>query len=137
MKLYRWMSENEFQLMSAGVTIKPRRNFRRFRTTGDGVFFLPSDCFSTERNSVPKHSDYFMSPQQTILFLSGIIERDSILVEFEAQDELEKAVGCYADPFDLDFYATVTVDELVTPSYDREKIRPIRYYVGDEWYKFN
>ena len=134
--LYRWMSTKEFAKYTAGVTITPIRTRRKFRTNGEGIFFLPEDYLETERDCDPSLDGIKFPPEFSQRFLSGIIEKDSVLVEFDESDsslEFYNGCGVYASPFDSDWGSIICVDEVTTKSYSRDTLRATRYFFGD-WY---
>lgn len=134
--LYRWMSKDEFAKYTAGVTITPIRTRRKFRTTGDGIFFLPEDYLETERDCDPSLNGIKFPPEFSKRFLGGIIEKDSVLVEFDESDsplEFYNECGVYASPFDSEWESRICVDEVTTKQYSRDTLRATRYFFGD-WY---
>lgn len=131
MKLFRYMSEREFALLTAGVEIVGKRRFNA-RTTSSGV------CFLAETVEIFRDShDLTVSPQWCFKFLHGVVSGD-VLVEFEcdAPERVRESEGIYADPLG-DYYDTLAAVEFCTPRYDRTWMRPVAYYVySNDWRRY-
>ena len=132
MKLYRFMSFDEFTKLTAGCDIVGRKRYAA-RTSSTGVCFM--------KEEVPCR-DYVIHPEGYLSFLSGIV-CDDVMVEFECNCDVTDSWGVYADPsFDADYYDTFDVNEVCVPSYNRETMIPVRYYIPHSlgkgtWYTVN
>lgn len=132
MRIYRFMSFREFNLMEAGCDIVGKTHYKA-RTTSTGVCFLPTFVEAYEY-------DYVFEPDQYYRFMSGVVTAD-VLVEFEADRSLfTVGYGTYSFPYGIwdDF---MDVMEYSIPYYNREIIKPVRYamcsYSDIDWYTFN
>ena len=148
MKLYRYMSFNEFNKMNAGITIVGKRSFKA-RTNSEGICFLgektPAETYYTEydENDLPYSVEvnYTFTPEDCMRFLCGIVSKD-ILVEFETDStNIRESWGTYSDPYGED---CMGITEYCTPSYNRDTFIPVRYAIpnnefcdGFVWYPFN
>ena len=135
MRIYRYMSAKEFNMLSAGITIEGKR-FLKCRTSSEGVCFLGSETtFVAEDPLTGDMTERTFSPEMCIRFLGGIVTND-VLVEFEVTDEsiLRETVGVYANPLSDYWGDYVNVPELCCDSYNRETLVPLRYaIVKDGW----
>lgn len=132
MKAYRYMSIKEFLKMSAGVPMVHCGHFKA-KTNSEGFCFLPKIIIAHSGKE-----KYTFSPEESIVFLHGIVTND-ILVEFEiTNDLLIESFGIYSNPFTYDY---MSITEYCTKTYNREKFVPVRYafvdFFGAEWYNFN
>lgn len=104
MKVYRWMSNEEFDKLTAGVPMINTNKFINCRTDSAGFCFLPE---KVEFDSLPS-GDWSADPEHCVWdpasayeFLNGIVS-DDVLVEFEVSEEarerLHKGYGVYCDP---------------------------------------
>lgn len=133
MKLYRYMSNKEFMLYTAGVRIAGHNH--QARTTSEGVCFLPE---------VINDVDGCMSsriPEECIEFLSGIVT-DDVLVKFDVLDDslIKESYGVYANPDTGDWDDFVYITEYCAPYYDRNTMNAVAYAIVDEfgetyWYE--
>ena len=131
MKIYRYMSKNEFDLYSAGKEIIGKEH-NGCKTTSVGVCFLPEIV-----RFVSGEETYEWNPEMCLDFLTGIVSKDEILVEFETDKEMTISKGTYADPIDIcDWFATITIKELCTPSYSAKDCKALRYKVNGIWYEY-
>lgn len=139
MKVYRYMSEQEFAKITAGVTIQSNNHFNDYATDSCGICFLPEEnIFWSEILEQRVH----FTPEECFQFLTGIISRNAILVEFEVDTRLTnltKSFGIYADPFTDSWDYLIKIDELCTNTYDIDTFIPTRYCFGGEnkWYNVN
>lgn len=84
MKFFRYMSEREFALLTAGVEIVGKRRFNA-RTTSSGV------CFLAETVEIFRDGhDLTVSTQWCFKFLHGVVSGD-VLVEFEC--DVHRIIG--------------------------------------------
>ena len=128
-KFYRYMSLAEMSKLSWGLDIVGKKYFNA-RTDSEGVCFLSE---STLVEDGEYSSDF--SAIDCYRFLQGIVSPD-MLVEFEAQVELEEACGVYANPFTSDWYDYISIKEYNLPIYNRDTMIPLRYTLGDASGKF-
>lgn len=139
MKLYRYMSMKEFQLLSAGCELENKNTFKKCLTNSEGF------CFLGEKTKfvINDTEEVTFSAQECRMFLNGIVS-DDILVEFEVADTtgLKEGFGVYASPYDYE--ELIRIDEYSVMSYNRDKFVPIRYgmpvpfsYTKCDWYNFN
>lgn len=124
MSYFRFMSMNEFQKLTSGMTLSHCKNSFKARTESVGFCFLNSVEFSVEYSH---------------MFLVGIVS-DDVVVEFECNTELTESVGIYANPCG-NYYDIMTVKEYCVRSYSRDTMKPIRYgfvtFGKVTWYDFN
>lgn len=141
-KFYRWMSIKEFQLFSAGVEIKGKKDHKS-RTDSTGVCFLPEDFLVEADYGLDIH----ICPKASLCFLSGIVS-DDVLVEFEADENLlKKGKGIYANPSTDLWDDYVSVEEYCIPAYSLDTFKAKRYFLLDNawardlgkgtWYAYN
>ena len=118
MKIYRFMSMKEFQMVTAGCEIVG--GYHKARTSSYGVCFLPEKIKIDEERT--------FDPESSIRFLSGIV-CDDVLVEFNVIDPkiLNESWGVYADP-DY-YYSRIIIDELCCAHYSINQLVPTRYAV--------
>lgn len=153
MKIYRYMSMEEFNSMATWKTMFPRRKHLEARTNSEGFcFFGEETCFEIEyEKSIYDENDEIIdevfctetikyTPEKCIQFLAGIVCED-ILVEFEVDESLlTVSEGVYCNPINQDDWMTIT--EYCTPTYSRDDFVPLRYGFVDfwerktEWYEF-
>ena len=131
MKLYRYMSDVEFQKLTAGCDIIGKREHFA-RTSSSGVCFL-GEVIPAERMPYGELEEYMApfftyEPEQAFSFLSGIVAADSILVEFEVENDtlLVESGGVYADPEGA-YYDRIVITEYCMPYYNRDMLTPVRY----------
>lgn len=133
MKLYRYMSNNEFQLLTSGMTLVNNNHFKNAKTNSNGFCFLGENIISSSGNTY--------TPQQAYSFLSGIVTPD-VLVEFEIDDPtiLTNGYGVYAEPMGY-WGDCMTIPEYSINEYNIDIIHPLRYCVDfdvpfqkNKWY---
>lgn len=129
MKVYRYMSSKEFQMLTAGMTISGKK-YHACRTTSTGVCFLAEN---TTFWSDTLHEEITFSPEACYDFLAGIVSSD-VLVEFRTECEVTESIGVYADPFGC-FYDRIVIPEFCVASYSMDTFVPVRYTTGGgQWY---
>ena len=135
MLVYRYMSNKEFNKVTAGVTLVNNNSFKGNKTNSKGFCFLPE---KVSFYSYAQETEVTLTAQECYEFLEGIVSRD-VLVEFETEEELEESSGVYADPLTDEWGANIVIDELCTITYDRDTFIPKRYCIpGDDiWYNVN
>lgn len=111
MKLYRYMSFEEFFKLTSGCELINRNRFQKARTNSIGF------CFLAAENREEACAN--------ISFLTGIVTND-VLVEFETTPltELSEGEGVYADWFSDE---TKTITEYSAKYYNRDTLVPIAY----------
>lgn len=86
MKLYRYMSLEEFAKLNAGLKLTRYKNDRHLKTTCKGFCFLGERTTfyvpSQDENGKDYFEEYKFSPENCINFLRGIVTPD-VLVEFQ------------------------------------------------------
>lgn len=124
MKVYRYMSFEEFSRLTSGCILKNDNHFHRALSGSIGF------CFLGEETKVEGiNGTYEFDTIDAYNFLQGIVSSD-ILVELEvSSQELQEAEGIYADPTTDDWYARVAITEYSTMEYDRDRFQPLRYTV--------
>ena len=132
MKVYRFMSFREFNLMEAGCDIVGKSHYKA-RTNSSGVCFLPEVVEAYDYG-------YTFKPDKYIEFMSGVATTD-VLVEFEADEKMfTEAYGVYAFPYGI-WDDDMDVKEYNIPQYNREYVKPTRYamcgFSRIDWYTFN
>lgn len=144
-KVYRFMSLKEFDLMSAGVPMVHRNSFRHNRTNSEGFCFLPETVKGTFIDyEVEEDYSVEYTPAEFFAFLDGIVSPD-VLVEFEVDSEnLVESYGVYSG-YSWNSYTHIM--EYCAKTYDRDSFVPLRYAVSNSryprndedftWYTFN
>jgi len=125
MKLYRYMSVEEFVKMSLGMDMQAYNfHFDQRASNSEGFCFIGERTFGKSQNG----KTYEFTPEETLLFLSGIVN-DEILVEFEVDDEIEikSGYGKYANPYE---YETMQITEYSLMKYNKNMVRPVRYILN-------
>lgn len=136
MKLYRYMSLEEFSKLTSGCELVNNKTWsKECRSTSTGFCFLPeSACTSW--------NDRHVGPAEAIKFLSGVVSTACIntfntyylLVEMECTTPqvLTEGTGVYAVPFtwgEVDYYDRMDVQEFSCTSYSRRTFVPTRYAI--------
>ena len=133
MKVFRFMSLKEFAALNSGEELVNTSDHRRCRTNSRGFCFLPSER---------------VGYVEAMQFLPLSSTRDSIIVEFEAPENLlNKGYGLYADPDAYDGAISecdlMGKEEFSTETYSKDSFVPLRYgiiggrYLWDiEWYPY-
>lgn len=144
MKLYRYMSLEEFSSLTAGVTLENNKKWSSgYRSTSKGFCFLPEWAATDWEGRCA-------SPVEALSFLTGIVPpvydrfgggRYYLLVELECMNDdfdfLIEGEGRYAVPFQwgADYYDCMNVQEYSCTSYSRNILTPTRYaIIFDEMY---
>lgn len=130
MKLYRYMSIEEFNYVCLGLDMVNKNRHKYCRTGSVGFCFLGE-------HTKELYGDRVFSPDGCYRFLSGIVSRD-VLVEFDAPDgAVSESYGTYADPddYNCDLFdgALISITEYCTTHYSRDTFRPMRYCIPDPW----
>ena len=117
MKLYRYMSFNEFHKYSAGLEITGKKFFRA-ATDNTGVCFLAEETRTD--------TGYTLSPVDCYTFLSGIVSND-VLVEFETDAQVRQSFGFYREL--QDDFEVMEAEGYCVDSYSRDTFRATAYCV--------
>ena len=127
MKIFRYMSTNEFLKFVNGEELTNKTKHEEYRTTSIGFCFMEGDIYEAE-------SAYD--------FLKGIVS-DEVCVIFKTNKKLNNSYGIYSDPYGS-FFSTVDRDELCTTSYNNKDFKIINmaipqsgYFDEWKWYKPN
>lgn len=123
MKIFRFMSKEEFEQYKRGITLKNNRKH-------DGKTNSIGFCFLNLKE---------YTPEEAMHFLSGIVTFDVCAV-FETEEKLNKTYGIYAKPIkssgnpieDLlnvlsGFTDRFTANEYCTTEYNKEKMKLLKY----------
>ena len=128
MKLYRYMSIVEFVKMSSGMDMKPfHMRFNPGATISKGFCFLGRKTFG--RTHGPHAQEYHFNPLECLTFMSNVVD-DEVLVEFEADDNIDMGYGYgfYNNPHDSE--KSMTINEYYLLDYDKSKLKPQRFILG-------
>ena len=129
-KVYRWMSTKEFQLFSAGAVLTSKKNHSSTcRTESKGFCFFPetiSFSYINPFDGEVRYNEYHAT--NSMSWLSGIVDADSILLEFEVEESLlETSTGCYADDMTDELCHVI---EYYIDSYSCDTFKLISYGYG-------
>lgn len=136
MKLYRYMSAKEYELLMAGETLENRKTFTNARTDSQGFCFLPEIInFSVYDEDAEEEIDFEYTPEMALEFLSGIVTAE-ILVEFDVHPSLvRQSYGVYADPTWISGWdGRIEITEYCAPTYSKDTFIPRRYATIDKDY---
>lgn len=114
MKVFRFMSQEEFNKLQKGEVLTNTSEHLESNTTSVGFCFM--DC-----------EDY--SPESTYEFLAGVVSED-VVVQFEVDESLlTKSEGTYAAPLidDVSWFSTMNVDEYCCTSYSNKDFKILSY----------
>ena len=127
MKVFRFMSMDEFKKYQIGDTLSNNKNHHDYGQKTESVGFCFMDC-----------DDY--CPECAYEFLSGIVS-DDVCVVFEVDESLLiKSSGTYAASLiddDVSWFSTMDVDEYCCQSYDKNDFKLIAYCFNISWNNFN
>lgn len=132
MKLYRYMSIEEFVKISTGMDMKAyHSHFDKVATSSEGF------CFIGETTHVPTIDGETIefTPQECLQFLDSIVDAE-VLVEFEADDEIDikEGWGRYTNPFVTEM---MRVKEYSLMEYTEKTLIPKRYIFNPQVYDYN
>lgn len=126
MKVFRFMSKDEFEKYKRGEVLK-NNTIHNCQTTSVGFCFLKLDDFE---------------PSYAYHFLSGIVSYE-VCVVFETTKELKKTQGKYAVPFShaTGFFDSFIADEYCIDSYSKDDFKLLKYsydfnkkhWLNEEW----
>lgn len=132
MKLFRFMSVQEFASYNAGLTISGKDHRRKYRTSSTGVCFLAEKVAGYDEGSCEPLPT--CHPRDCYQFLNGIVS-DELLVCLEIDEHLVSlSDGRYAAPYgNFDDY--IRVEEFTVPKYSLDTARLISYeWVRNGWW---
>lgn len=119
MKIFRFMSKNEFDKLIQGEILKNNK-IHQGNTNSIGFCFM-----KVEDNT----------PEFAYEFLSGIVS-DDVCVVFETNKKLTKSYGIYANPYG-NFFSTITEDEYCIKEYNLKDFKIIKMaipkYDEEKW----
>lgn len=118
MKVFRFMSQEEFDKYIAGEKLVNTIDHRKKFSGSKGFCFF--EYMDWDDDGVDG-----ISPEYAYEFLSGVATMDVVAV-FEADVQLNKSYGRYADPYG-GFFDTIWMDEYCTEEYSRDTFRLIKY----------
>ena len=123
MKVFRFMSKEEFELLKSGKTLINKKDHK-----------LTNKCVSVGFCFFDKEDCY---PEYAYEFLSSIVS-DDVCVEFEVDKSLLKeSSGTYADPYGDNFFSTIWMTEYCCTSYNNKDFKMLSYSIGFSDYKFD
>lgn len=124
MKVFRFMSDEEFEKYLNGETLHNDTNHRQEKRSTDSIGF----CFMDTED---------VAPEFAYEFLSGIVS-DDVCVQFEVDESLlTESYGTYADPYGEDFFSTMNVTEYCCNSYNKEDFKMLSYCKDFEMFNFD
>lgn len=134
MKVYRYMSNNEFNMLTAGCIISGAKSIcNSCKTTSNGVCFIADN---TDVDGVD------FDALKCYDFLSGIVSNEVLVCMDIPEYKLNIGYGVYAHPFG-GFFDTVTIKEYYIDEYSINDATIIAYNVDfdnytnrNKWYKW-
>lgn len=142
MRIYRFMHQKELNLFLLGGEVTPFKKYKKEKTSGSGIFFLPKFQIIDAWDDMEE--EYYSFPLygfEGLKILDGIIPDNSILVEFEIKNlqKLKVSEGIYANPYTDYWDDIISVKEICMESYSLEDLKPISWsYAGEKVkYGFN
>lgn len=139
MKLYRYMSQEELDLFLLSGEVEPFKKHRQEKTSGNGMFFLPKFQMVDSWDDIEEQGYSFpLYGFEGFKILSGIIEDDSILVEFEVKNfkKLKVSEGIYANPYTDYWDDIISVKEICMESYSLNDLKPVSWSFAGEKIKY-
>ena len=127
MKLYRYMSEEEFSALMNGEKMVNESTHSGAHTNSKGFCFLGDPVIICDELGMEKHR---IAPLECLQFMEGIISTD-LLVEFETNEDsvqLFEGYGFYDNPYN-DFSTDILMAEYSTCEYDRNSLVPKRVII--------
>ena len=126
MKLFRFMSKNEFDKYLAGETLVNTTDHRHKHSNSVGFCFFEYLDLNDKNNSLDG-----ITPTYAIEFIYGVATTEIVAV-FETDKELTKSSGMYADPHG-GWFDTMWMDEYCTEEYDNQSFCLIKYGTIEEY----
>lgn len=128
MKLYRYMSINEFLKLMSGEKLTNTNKFSMNRTDSEGFCFLGEETASQHGYDHEEGQILTYDALSCLQFLKGIVS-DEILVEFNPSEsaikKLHEGTGIYSDP-QGDYGDLICITEYSTTEYDKDAFNPNR-----------
>lgn len=118
MKVFRYMSKDEFDKYCHGEKLVNTTDHRKKFSTSKGFCFF--EYLDLDDNGIDG-----ISPEYAYEFLHGVATMDIVAV-FETDKEMTKSSGRYADPYGS-FFDTIWMDEYCTTEYDNKSFHLIKY----------
>lgn len=109
MKIFRFMSKEEFDKFRDGEILKNNKAHKAF-TTSAGFCFMNT-------------TDY--DPEYAYEFLNGIVSSDVCAI-FETNESLKKSCGVYAEPYGS-FWDSFTATEYCIEEYSKSNFKLIEF----------
>lgn len=127
MKVYRYMSRKEFDLLQSGASLHNDTIRDESYSNAHGFCFLAETTTFTTANYDGDEQDYTYSPEDCLCFLDGIVTED-VLVEFEVKDFeiLRQGFGSYMNPISTEYDMFITITEYSSTYYDKYLLKPLR-----------
>lgn len=114
MKVFRFMSKEEFEEYLAGNVLFNNKNHKEVGQRTDSIGF----CFMDYDDEIP---------EMGYEYLSGIVS-DDVCTVFEVDKScLTKSSGTYADPYSDYFFATIDKVEYCCQSYSKDNFKLLSY----------
>lgn len=128
MKLYRYMSINEFLKLMSGEELTNTNKFSMNRTDSEGFCFLGEETAFQHGYDHEEGQILTYDALSCLQFLKGIVS-DEILVEFNPSEsaikKLHEGTGIYSDP-QGDYGDLICITEYSTTEYDKDAFNPNR-----------
>lgn len=128
MKLYRYMSINEFLKLMSGEKLTNTNKFSMNRTDSEGFCFLGEETAFQHGYDHEEGQILTYDALSCLQFLKGIVS-DEILVEFNPSEsaikKLHEGTGIYSDP-QGDYGDLICITEYSTTEYDKDAFNPNR-----------
>lgn len=128
MKLYRYMSINEFLKLMSGEKLTNTNKFSMNRTDSEGFCFLGEETAFQHGYDHEEGQILTYDALSCLQFLKGIVS-DEILVEFNPSEsaikKLHEGTGIYSDP-QGDYDDLICITEYSTTEYDKDAFNPNR-----------
>lgn len=128
MKLYRYMSINEFLKLMSGEKLTNTNKFSMNRTDSEGFCFFGEETAFQHGYDHEEGQILTYDALSCLQFLKGIVS-DEILVEFNPSEsaikKLHEGTGIYSDP-QGDYGDLICITEYSTTEYDKDAFNPNR-----------
>lgn len=128
MKLYRYMSINEFLKLMSGEKLTNTNKFSMNRTDSEGFCFLGEETAFQHGYDHEEGQILTYDALSCLQLLKGIVS-DEILVEFNPSEsaikKLHEGTGIYSDP-QGDYGDLICITEYSTTEYDKDAFNPNR-----------
>ena len=128
MRLYRYMSINEFLKLMSGEKLTNINKFSMNRTDSEGFCFLGEETAYQQGYDHEEGQILTYDALSCLQFLKGIVS-DEVLVEFNPSEsaikKLHEGTGIYSDP-QGDYGDLICITEYSTTEYDKDAFNPNR-----------